>query len=175
YHGPQFGWWDIPDQFAFAQLDALELDRTPRAPVFVFFPTVSTHIPFSPTPPYQPNWQRMLTKDPYDVPEIERAFDQQPDWLDLGPSYTGAVSYAYQCLAGYLRLNRDRDFVMILLGDHQPAAAVSGEGAPWDVPVHIIASRRPILDRLVTLGFREGLTPVRPSLGRMHTLAPILL
>ena len=37
---------------------------------------------------------------------------------------------------------------MILLGDHEPAAAVSGEKAPWDVPVHIVASRREILDRL---------------------------
>ena len=59
---------------------------------------------------------------------------------------------------------------MIVIGDHQPAAAVSGEGAPWDVPVHIIASRRQVLDRLMAQGFRAGLTPARPSLGPMQTL-----
>ena len=39
----------------------------------------------------------------------------------------------------------------------------------------MIASRPQILDRLRARGFRAGLTPARPSLGRMHTLLPILL
>ncbi len=64
---------------------------------------------------------------------------------------------------------------MILLGDHQPPAAVSGEAAPWDVPVHVIARRKHVLDGLLAHGFREGLTPLRPSLARMHALLPILL
>ena len=51
YHGPPFGWWDMTDQFALARMDELEMDRAPRPPLFVFFPTVSTHIPFTPTPP----------------------------------------------------------------------------------------------------------------------------
>jgi hypothetical protein len=64
---------------------------------------------------------------------------------------------------------------MIVLGDHQPPALVSGEGAPWDVPVHIITSRRGVLERLQIYGFRPGLTPVRPVIGRMHKLLPVLL
>ena len=103
------------------------------------------------------------------------AYAQQPDWTHFGPGYVQAVAYEYATLAGYLRRPRERDFVMILLGDHQPAAAVSGEGAPWDVPVHVIASRPRILEVLRTGGFRDGLTPMRPSLGKMHTLLPVLL
>jgi sulfatase-like protein len=175
YQGPSFGWWDMTDQFVLARMDALEVHRAPRAPVFVFFPTISTHIPFTPTPPYQPDWARVLTKDPYDEAEVNRAYLRQPDWMDLGHSYADAVSYMYQSLTGYLRLRKDRDFVMVLIGDHQPAAAVSGEGAPWDVPVHIIASRRPVLDRLMAHGFQSGLTPGRPSLGPMNTLTSTLL
>jgi hypothetical protein len=64
---------------------------------------------------------------------------------------------------------------MILIGDHQPPAAVSGEGAPWDVPVHVIASRADVLERLVGDGFRAGMRPERPTLGHMHTLLPVLL
>lgn len=56
------------------------------------------------------------------------------------------MSYAYATLSGFLRGQADRDVVLILLGDHQPPAAVSGEGAPWSVPVHVIASRRAVLD-----------------------------
>ncbi len=175
YLGPQFGWFDIPDQFALAKLDAEEVNIEPRKPLFVFFPTISTHTPFRPTPPYQPDWQRMLTDRPFEQGDLDHSFDQQADWLNLGPSYVDAMAYAYTTLTGYLRANADRDFVMIVLGDHQPPALVSGEGAPWDVPVHVITSRRAVLDRLRVYGFREGLIPSRPVVGRMHKLLPVLL
>ena len=181
YRGPEFGWFAVPDQFSLARFEALERSQTSQAPRFVFFPTISTHFPFTPTPPYQPDWPRMLTNVPYGGRAIVEAYEQEPDWTSFGPGYVAAMSYAYATIGGYLRTTSDRDRVLILLGDHQPAAAVSGEGAPWDVPVHVIArrgtapDRSRILDRLVARGFRPGLTPQRPSLGRMHTLLPVLL
>lgn len=175
YRGPSFGWWDIPDQFAMAQMDALEVKRTARAPLFVFFPTISTHTPFTPTPPYQPDWQRMLTDAPYEPADLQRAWDQEPDWLDLGPGYVEALSYTYRALGGYLRMRAEHDFVLILLGDHQPPAAVSGEGARWDVPVHVIASRPEVLRRLRARGFQSGFRPAGSALVPMHALLPVLL
>ena len=175
YRGPPFGWFAIPDQFSLARLDALEMRRQDRAPLFVVFPTISTHFPFSPTPPYQPDWPRMATSSPYDEPELMDAYSHQPEWPDFAPGYIQALAYEYATLTGYLRIRRERDFVMILIGDHQPAAAVSGEGATWEVPVHVIAKPGDLLHRLSAHGLRAGLTPTRPSLGPMHTLLPILL
>jgi hypothetical protein len=175
YRGPAIGWWTIPDQFAMARMDAMEVAPKPRAPLFAFFPTTGTHTPFRPTAPYQPDWGRMLTDHPYDDADVDRVYGQQPDWLNLGPSYVQALSTTYVSLAGYLRLRADRDFVMILLGDHQPPAAVSGERARWDVPVHVIASRAGVLESLLGHGFRRGLTPTGPAIARMHQLLPILL
>ena len=179
YHGPEFGWFAVPDQFSLARLDQDEVNQPRHPPLFVFFPTLSTHTPFNPAPPYQPDWSRVLTDHAYDQADVDRAFDQEIDWLNLGPSYADAVEYAYTVLAGYLRLHADHDFVMILLGDHQPPALVSGQGAPWDVPVHVIASRSPdreqVLDRLRARGFRTGLTPERPTTSHMHALLPALL
>lgn len=175
YKGPQFGWWAIPDQFALAQLGALELSRVERPPLFVFFPTVSTHTPFAPAPLYQPDWTRMLTAQPFDEAEVIRRFDDQPDWTNLSPSYADAVAYTHTVLTGFLEQPRSRDLVMVLLGDHQPPALVTGEGASWNVPVHVITSRRAILERLRAQGFASGLEPRGTSIGRMHELLPILL
>jgi hypothetical protein len=175
YRGPEFGWFAIPDQFSLDRLNALEAGRALRQPLFVMFPTISSHFPFSPTPPYQPDWRRMATDRPYDGPEIVRAYAGEPDWIHFAPGYVGAVAYEYDTIGGYLRTQADRDLVLVMLGDHQPPAVVSGEGAPWDVPVHIIASRTPVLDRLLARGFRTGLTPARPAIGRMHELVPVLL
>jgi hypothetical protein len=175
YHGPPFGWWDVTDQYAFARLDALSLARRPRQPLFVFFPTISTHTPFTPTPPYQPDWARILTATPYDADELDRAWSQPPDWLDLGPGYTQALDYIHATLSGYLRLHSGRDLVMILVGDHQPPAAVSGEDASWDVPIHVIANRRELLDRLLQHGFRKGLEPTTQPLMKTNAMLPVLL
>jgi hypothetical protein len=175
YHGPPFGWWDITDQYVLARLDDLLLARPSRQPLFVFFPTISTHTPFTPTPPYQPDWKRILTTTPYDAGELDRAWAEPPDWLNLGPGYTQALDYIHATLAGYLRLHRGRDVVMILVGDHQPPAAVTGEGASWNVPMHVIASRRELLDRLLQHGFRKGLAPTTEPLMKINAMLPVLL
>jgi hypothetical protein len=175
YHGPPFGWWDLNDQFTYAKLDEVELVKGERPPAFVFLPTISTHTPFTPTPPYQPDWRRMTSASPYDLADLDRAYAQEVDWTNLRPAYIRAVTYSYETLAGYLRQHQHNDYVMILIGDHQPPALVSGEGASWDVPVHIITARQPILDRLQQAGFVSGLTPKGPSLGPMHALTGTLL
>jgi hypothetical protein len=175
YLGPLFGWWFVPDQFTLARLDAIEIAPRARKPVFVVLPTISTHLPFGPTAPYQPDWPRLLTDQPYDAEEAAAAMAAETDLLDMGPNYVKAVAYIYESIGGYLRLRADRDFVMIVIGDHQPPAAVSGQHASWDVPVHVIASRSRVLDRLEAHGFSRGVNPARASLGPMHTLLPVLL
>ena len=174
YEGPQFGWWSIPDQYALARLDTLERRRASRAPVFVVFPTSTTHAPFGPVPPYQPAWSRMLTKEAYDEGDVARAMAVSPDLSNLAPSYVRAMAYEYTSLAGYVREQSD-DPLLIVIGDHQPPAAVSGKDAPWRVPVHVIGRRDSVLHRLRDAGFHEGLQPQRPSIGAMHELTSMLL
>jgi hypothetical protein len=174
YRGPEFGWWSIPDQYALAKLDALERSAESRAPVVVFFPTSTTHAPFGPVAPYQADWARVLTPDPFDAADVARSFSTQPDLTNLGPSYVKAMAYDFVTLAGYVR-EQTQDPVIIVIGDHQPPAAVTGKGAPWQVPVHVITGRRHLFEELLSHGFRSGLDPARPSLGPMHRLVPILL
>jgi hypothetical protein len=175
YRGPQFGWWRIPDQFSLAALDAREIETRPRKPLFVFFPTVNTHMPFRPTPPLQEDWPRVLTATPFDAADVQRSITETPQWTNMGSSYAGSVRYAFEVLASYLRQRPDEHFVLIVLGDHQPAANVSGEGASWDVPVHIISDNPDLLARLETHGFVPGVTPEARAIAPMFELGPTLL
>jgi hypothetical protein len=170
YRGPEFGWWRIPDQYALAKFDELELDKPQRQPLFLLFTSINTHLPFLPTPPYQPDWQRLLSADPFDAAAVTAANAQQPDWLDMGSDYAQSMDYIYRSIAGYLRKNSSRDLLLVVIGDHQPAANVSGEDAPWDTPVHVIANRAELLEPLLQQGFRPGITPERPAVGDMSDL-----
>jgi hypothetical protein len=174
YEGPEFGWWSIPDQFALAKLDALERNRRPRPPLFVVFPTSTTHWPFGPVAPYQPDWSLMLTKHAFDGQNVDGALAARPDVMNPRPSYVRALEYEFATLGGYLR-HHDEDLLMILIGDHQPPGLVTGPNASWDVPVHVIGRQHVILDRLLEHGFQNGLYPARPEIGDMHALLPMLL
>jgi hypothetical protein len=175
YRGPEFGWWSIPDQYAFAKIDALERNRLTRKPLFLVFPTSTTHAPFGPVAPYQPDWSRILESDAFPTADVERAMAATPDLTNLRPSYVHAMSYEFATIAGYLRRHPRDAMLLITIGDHQPPAAVSGPDASWSVPVHVFGRRGPILDRLVERGFTFGLEPHRPPIGPMHSLTPLFL
>jgi hypothetical protein len=175
YEGPPITFWKIPDQVALARYEQ-QFPRTADSPPRVlFFPTISSHFPFSPIPPYQADWQRVLTAAPFDPQDLEAVAAQRVDWLDMRTGYLASVDYVYRWLTGYFALPEPRDTIYVLIGDHQPTANITGERPPWDVPVHIISRDRPLLDRFKAQGFSEGLWPDRTVLGGIHHLTSLLL
>ena len=70
---------------------------------------------------------------------------------------------------------RHPDALLVVLGDHQPAAFVSGDPDGRDVPVHVIASNPALLERFESAGFVAGLRPPSAPLGPTHALTPILI
>lgn len=175
WRGPPLGYWKIPDQYALAKFEALHPRAGDAPPRFLFFPTITTHLPFGPVPPYQPDWARLLGADPYGQEESQRLLASFVDWIDMLPNYVAMFEWTYQWLGGWLARGEPRESVMLWVGDHQPAASVSGAGAPWTVPVHIVTRDLQLLERFVALGFTPGLTPRGPELGGMHDLTAVLL
>ncbi len=176
YDGPDFGFWRIPDEFSIGRLHELEFgpQAAPRGPRLVVFPTINSHIPFDPVPPLAGGSPRAFAQS-LDPEAVRRALATVPDWTNLGPAYARSIDYSLRWLAGYLDRQAPPGLVLVAIGDHQPAASVSGRGASWDVPVHVISTRADLLERFIAAGFRPGLAPQRPAIGAMHELTPLLL
>ena len=175
YKGPKLGYWTLPDQFALARLSQLQPITAQSPKRFTFFPSITSHMPFHPVPPYLADWGKILTDKPFDDAQMAAVNAQKEDWFNMRPGFAGMMDYNYQWLAGYLAQPRVRDAIFIVLGDHQPAANVTGEGATWDVPVHIISSNPELLQRFVTRGFKPGLEPSEPGVGALFDLTRLLL
>lgn len=175
YAGPPITFWKIPDQVALARYTQLFPRTADSAPRVLFFATISSHFPFSPVPPYQPDWQRVLTDAPFDPADLQAVADHRVNWLDMRTDYLGTINYVYQWLSGHFALPEPRESVYVLVGDHQPTANITGEGAPWDVPVHIISRDPALLARFKAQGFSDGLWPNRTVLGGLHHLTSLLL
>lgn len=182
YQGPDFGYWRIPDQAAMAllheqelRLDALEPDRKPR---LVVFPTTTTHAPFHPIAPLV-DWNDLTAEGGgYRTGDALAALAalaaplaaQRPT-----PNYLDSMHYQYGWMASYLKDMAPRPLVWVIVGDHQPPALVTGTGASWDVPVHVIADDPRLVRRFLSSGFSPGLGLPATSLGPMEDLTSLLL
>lgn len=176
YHGPDFGYWRIPDQAALALLQAQELDRAvQRSPRFAVFATTSTHAPFQPIAPFVADWGRLTRPDAYTPAQAAAALAAPLSVMQPLPPYLDGLRYQFTWLADYLRQLAPRPLVMVIVGDHQAPALVSGPSASWDVPVHMVSDDPALLQRLLGSGFVPGLAPPTQALGPMHLLTRVLL
>jgi hypothetical protein len=177
YRGPDFGWWRIPDQFSLARIGGLGAGSDALAPLLTFMPTINTHIPFVPVPPYQEDWQRVLKEQPYPSEDVEASLGVAPNWEALGGAYADSFVYTFTYLAGYVRDRAGLDETLILIGDHQPAASVAGVGARWDVPVHVVTEHADVAAALVAAGFVDGvaLAPRQRPIATLPELSVLLL
>jgi hypothetical protein len=179
YPGPEFGYWRIPDQAAMALLHAQELARRPedsaRQPRFVVFPTTTSHAPFHPLPPFAPDWAQLTRTAAYTSDDVAAAQRAPVGPAQALPGYIDAMRYQFTWLADYVRRLAPRSLVIVIIGDHQPPALVTGPGASWDVPVHVISDDPALLQRLQARGLVRGLQPPAEPLGSMDALTPLLL
>ena len=106
---------------------------------------------------------------------LSSALDVSLDWDDLRTAYTRAIEYDLHVLGDLLRITAHQEPIIIALGDHQPPALVAGAGASWLVPVHIFAREEAILQPFINSGFRRGLRPKGPALGRLDQLHGLIL
>ena len=66
-------------------------------------------------------------------------------------------------LTSFVQHFGDDDLVMVVLGDHQPATIVTGEGADHDVPVTVLAHDPAVLDQISSLGLAGRAAPAVPD------------
>ncbi len=177
YAGPALGYWQVPDQASMALLHAQELaaPRAGRAPRLIVFPTLTSHAPFRPVAPFVPDWDRLTGPAAYSAGEIAQALDEPVSWQDPVPGYLESITYTCDWLGDYLARRAPAGLLTVVMGDHQPLAGVSGAGASWEVPVHVISADRALIARFVAAGFQPGLLPAAPALGEMHQLTATLL
>jgi hypothetical protein len=174
YRGPAFGWWTIPDQYSLEILSQREIMRSDRRPLFVTFASIMSHWPFGPTPPYQPDWSRVTGPAPFAPGPLAQALATDP-LDDLSAAYLRTIKHNFRLLRGFLAERAPADALILVTGDHQPPAIVSGKTVSWSVPVHIFTRNATIAERFIDAGFAPGLRPERPTLTRMDGLNRLLL
>ncbi|MGW8064828.1 CDP-alcohol phosphatidyltransferase [Streptomyces ziwulingensis] len=164
YRGPKFSWSTMPDQYALEAFQRLEHGRERDRPLMAEIILTSSHQPWAPIPEMI-DWDAVGDGSVYDAVEEsgEKAADVIADPARSKEEYGRSVEYSVTSLVQWLERYGTDDTVLVFLGDHQPLARVSGNGASRDVPVSIVAKDPEVLDAIDDWNWTEGLKPARDA------------
>ncbi|MFI6760785.1 sulfatase [Micromonospora sp. NPDC050417] len=160
YRGPKFSFAPMPDQYTLSAFQRLERAQPDRAPVMAEIPLVSSHAPWTPIP-------QLVDWDDVGDGSIFGPMAKGADAADAGrgnssqirTQYRRSIEYSLNTLISYVETYGDDNLVLVFLGDHQPAPAVTGAGADRDVPITIVAHDPAVLERISGWGWQDGLNP----------------
>jgi hypothetical protein len=158
YHGTQFSYAPIPDQYTLSQLHRYEFGPGHK-PVMAEVTMVSSHTPFTPRPRML-DWDKLGDGSVYSRPE-NRLGPSPKSVIGAGKEavYRDSIAYSLTTLISYLRTYGDPNTVLLFLGDHQAAPGIVGGQASHDVPMTIVAKDPAVLDRISGWGWTDGLRP----------------
>ncbi|UEM19727.1 sulfatase-like hydrolase/transferase [Skermanella mucosa] len=157
YAGPPFGWAAIPDQYTLDFIHRQKLRQRDR-PLFIEYALISSHGPWEPLPPLLEDWDAIGDGSAFDgmAPPLPA---EQPAWSGMTRNYADSVDYTLKVLRDYITRYISDDALIIVLGDHQPAPLITGDGASRSVPVHVISRDPELLAPFEEWGFNPGMIP----------------
>lgn len=158
YPGPDFGFWRIPDQYSLRRFEMQELSRKGQ-PLFALIVLIMSHMPFQPLPPYVADWSGLDDGQAYDREATRQLVEQEQDWTDLSRSYVAALDYNLRILGDFIVDSLPENALVVVVGDHQPPALLTGGGQPWTVPIHLLSRNADRLAPFRDRGYRPGLLP----------------
>jgi hypothetical protein len=159
YHGPNFSYATMPDQYTLAAFQRLELSQA-HTPVMAEIDLVSSHTPWAPLP-RMVDWNQVGDGSIFD-PMPAQGQSPTTVWRSANKvraAYGQSIQYTMNALISWVQTKPDPNLVMIVLGDHQPATIVSGQAANHDVPISIIAHDPTVLEKISSWGWQDGLLP----------------
>jgi phosphatidylglycerophosphate synthase len=160
YRGPAFGVVPMPDQYALEALRRRELAQRDRPALFAEVDLLSSHTPWTRIPPLI-SWDEVGDGSIFHrLPAQESpraALFSDPD--RARSAYGRSIEYSLNTIFSYVQRYGDDDLVLIVVGDHQPATIITGEGAGHDVPISVIAHDPDVRGRIAAWGWQHGMRP----------------
>src|SRR4029079_13398387 len=122
YRGPDFGLPPMPDQYTFMALQRLELAKRDRQRLFAEVALVSSHAPWTRIPRLVPAREVGDGSIFGRIPPAESTKASLfGDAKRARSAYGHSIEYSLRSLFSFVQQSDDKNLVLVVLGDHQPA------------------------------------------------------
>lgn len=161
YRGKPFNWVTMPDQYtlsAFERLGRLPA-RAAGEKVMAEIALISSHAPWTPVP-HLVDWSAVGDGVIFD-PQAQSGDPPAVVWADpdrVRRQYIQTIDYSLETLGSYMA-RFGQNTVFVILGDHQPASIITGEGASRAVPIHVVSADAELIESFASNGFSAGMLP----------------
>lgn len=172
YQGKPFNWVTMPDQYTLSAFQARELAQLSStsaqqssAPVMAEIALISSHAPWTPIPRLI-DWNAVGDGTVFNA-QATSGDSPEEVWKNnarIRLQFRLSIEYALQTIASYIVNYGDDDWVVLVLGDHQPAPIVTGEAdrtkpGSMDVPIHLIARDPEVISAIKKWQWTPGMVP----------------
>lgn len=165
YQGKPFNWVTMPDQYTLSAFHARELAQQSSTPVMAEIALISSHAPWTPIPELI-DWNAVGDGTVFNA-QATSGDSPEEVWKNnarIRLQFRLSIEYALQTIASYIVNYGDDDWVVLVLGDHQPAPIVTGETdrtkpGSMDVPIHLIARDPKVIDAIEHWQWTPGMVP----------------
>jgi len=158
YAGPPFAWATMPDQYVLDFIRRRELSSAP-GPLFVEYMLVSSHAPWSELPTVVDDWRSLGNGALFNERPRVTYPVAWPNFDQAEQAYADSIRYDFQVLRRYISDFVLDDALLVILGDHQPVAEISGRTEFAGVPIHVLSRDRALIEPFVRRGFALGMSP----------------
>jgi hypothetical protein len=157
YRGPKVGWGIVPDQYSLAVAHERFVETT-GAPFFLFFETVTPHLPWRTPPPPLADDPARLNRAAQGPAAASGSASERAGWAARSQMERlfRHIQYDWRVLAQYLCTQAPPNSLVVVVGDHQPYFADTRSRA---TPVHVLGRDASLVRRFETHGFASGLRP----------------
>lgn len=162
YRGKPFNWVTMPDQYTLSAFEKLARQPARKAgkPVMAEIALISSHAPWTPVPTLI-DWSAVGDGSVFND-QAQSGDSPSVVWADaerVRRQYILTIDYSLETIGDYI-VRFGEDAVFVILGDHQPAAIVTGPDASRAVPVHVVSRDNVLIERFAAEGFVGGMKPV---------------
>jgi hypothetical protein len=167
YHGPTYGWATMPDQYILDFVRRREIEGK-KQPLFLEYVLISSHAPWNALPGLVDDWSKIGNGEVFHDVTTRSWPIEWPQFDNATEAYNQAILYDFEILKRYITRFIQDGSLVIILGDHQPVAAVNGGSRERGVPIHVLSRNpelvRPFLSRGYVAGMRPRLSGPIPGL-----------
>jgi hypothetical protein len=151
----------MPDQYTLSAFERLGRDpaRAAGEKVMAEIALISSHAPWTPVPRLI-DWNAVGDGSIFNA-QAESGDPPSVVWADperVRRQYIQTIDYSLETLGSYMA-RFGKDAVFVILGDHQPAAIITGPNASRAVPIHVVSADRELIARFESEGFQPGMLP----------------
>jgi hypothetical protein len=166
----------MPDQYVLDFVNRRENPSARKTPSFIQYTLVSSHLPWSELTTVVQDWSQIKNGQIYRTLPRKSFGTSFRDLSNASEPYIASIIYDFEVLQSFILEFVNTNALLIIFGDHQPAAEITARDPARGVPIHVLSRDARLIEPFMKRGYTKGMQPeLRAKPPGLETFMPHFL